>query len=77
MKSKHLLAIMTFSCVSGIIATFAAGAGTGTLQAAAGAVVIPFQKSISSIASCWRISRRAFAKSRKSWTKMRELKSNH
>lgn len=51
LKSKHLLAIMTFFCISGIIATFASGVVTQPLEEAAGTIVIPFQKSIAKIAS--------------------------
>ena len=49
LKSKHLLAIMTIFCVSCIVATFASGVTTVPLQEAAGMIIVPFEKSISSI----------------------------
>lgn len=49
LKSKHLLAIMTFFCGSSIIATFASGITTAPLQDTAGLLVVPFEKSISNI----------------------------
>lgn len=55
LKSKHLLAIMTLLCISAIIATFASGVSTASLQEAAGMVVIPFEKSINRI-GLWLVS---------------------
>jgi rod shape-determining protein MreC len=75
LKSRHLLAIMTFFCVSGIIATFAAGAGTSTLQAAAGAIVIPFQKSISGIASLLEDFQENFREKQELLDENKELKA--
>lgn len=49
LKSKHLLAIMTFFCISAIIATLASGITSAPLQEAAGLIVIPFENSIASI----------------------------
>lgn len=52
LKSRHLLAIMTFFCISAIVTTFASGVtgvSTAPLKDAAGLVVIPFEKGISSI----------------------------
>ena len=48
-KSKHLLAIMTFFCVSAIVATLASGVTSAPLQEAAGLIIVPFEKSIASI----------------------------
>lgn len=49
LKSKHLLAIMTFFCVSAIVATLASGVTSASLQEAAGLIIVPFEKSIASI----------------------------
>ncbi len=49
LKSKHLLTIMTFFCVSAIIATLASGITSAPLKDAAGMIVVPFEKSIASI----------------------------
>ena len=49
LKSKHLLAIMTFFCVSAIVATLASGATSAPLKEAAGLIIVPFEKSIASI----------------------------
>lgn len=49
LKSKHLLVIMTFFCVSTIITTFASGISTAPLQEIAGYVVVPFEKSITNV----------------------------
>lgn len=49
LKSKHLLAIMTFLCISAIVATLASGLTTAPFQEAAGMVIVPFEKSIASI----------------------------
>ena len=49
LKSKHLLVIMTFFCVSAIIATLASGITAAPFQEAAGTIIVPFEKSISSI----------------------------
>ena len=49
LKSKHLLAIMTFFCVSAIVATIASGVTSAPLQEAAGLIIVPFEKSIASI----------------------------
>ena len=49
LKSKHLLNIMTFFCVSAIIATLASGITSAPLKDAAGMIVVPFEKSIASI----------------------------
>lgn len=49
LKSKHLLAIMTFFCVSAIVATLASGVTSAPLQEAAGLIIVPFEKSIASI----------------------------
>lgn len=49
LKSKHLLVIMTFFCVSAIIATLASGITAAPFQEAAGMLIVPFEKSISSI----------------------------
>lgn len=75
LKSKHLLAIMTFFCISGIIATFAAGVATPTLQDAAGRVVIPFQKSISGIASVLDAVRQDFREKQDLQKENEELKA--
>lgn len=48
LKSKHLLVIMTFFCVSAIIATLASGITAAPFQEAAGMLIVPFEKSISS-----------------------------
>lgn len=49
LKSKHLLVIMTLFCISGIVTTFASGVTIEPLQSIAGFIVVPFEKSISSI----------------------------
>ena len=49
LKSKHLLAIMTFFCVSAIVATLASGVTSAPLQEAAGLIRVPFENSIASI----------------------------
>lgn len=49
LKSKHLLVIMTFFCVSAIIATLASGITAAPFQETAGMIIVPFEKSISSI----------------------------
>lgn len=49
LKSKHLLAIMTFFCVSAIVATLAFGVTSAPLKEAAGLIIVPFEKSIASI----------------------------
>lgn len=49
LKSKHLLAIMTFLCVSAIVATLASGVTSAPLKEAAGLIIVPFEKSIASI----------------------------
>lgn len=49
LKSKHLLAIMTFFCVSTIVATLASGVTSAPLKEAAGLIIVPFEKSIASI----------------------------
>ena len=49
LKSKHLLAIMTFFCVSAIVATLASGVTSAPLKEAAGLTIVPFEKSIASI----------------------------
>lgn len=49
LKCKHLLAIMTFFCVSAIVATLASGVTSAPLKEAAGLIIVPFEKSIASI----------------------------
>ena len=49
LKSKHLLVIMTLFCGSTIVATLASGITTVPFQEAAGAIVVPFEKSINTI----------------------------
>lgn len=49
LKSKHFLAIMTFFCVSAIVATLASGVTSAPLKEAAGLIIVPFEKSIASI----------------------------
>ena len=49
LKTKHLLAIMTFFCVSAIVATLASGVTSAPLKEAAGLIIVPFEKSIASI----------------------------
>lgn len=49
LKSKHLLAIMTFFCVSAIVATLASGVTSAPLKEAAGLIIVPFEKSIAFI----------------------------
>ena len=49
LKSKHLLAIMTFFCGSAIGATLASGVTSAPLKEAAGLIIVPFEKSIASI----------------------------
>ena len=52
LKSKHLLVIMTFFCGSAAVATLASGITTAPFQEAAGMIIVPFEKSMSSI-SAW------------------------
>ena len=49
LKSKHLLVIMTLFCGSTIVATLASGITAAPFQEAAGAIVVPFEKSITTI----------------------------
>ena len=49
LKSKHLLVIMTLFCGSTIVATLASGITAAPVQEAAGAIVVPFEKSINTI----------------------------
>ena len=49
LKSKHLLVIMTFFCGSAVVATLASGITSAPLQEAAGMIVVPFEKSITTI----------------------------
>ena len=49
LKSKHLLVIMTLFCGSTIVATLASGITAAPFQEAAGAIVVPFEKSINTI----------------------------
>ena len=49
LKSKHLLAIMTFFCISAIVATLASGITSAPLKEAAGLIIVPFENSIASI----------------------------
>lgn len=49
LKSKHLLAIMTFFCISAIITTLASGVTSAPLKEAAGMIIVPFEKSIAAI----------------------------
>ena len=49
LKSKHLLAIMTFFCISAIVATLASGITSAPLKEAAGMIIVPFENSIASI----------------------------
>lgn len=51
LKSKHLLAIMTFFCASCVVTTFASGITTAPLQEAAGLLIVPFENSINKISS--------------------------
>lgn len=49
LKSKHLLAIMTLFCVSAIVATLSSGITSAPLSEAAGMIVVPFEKSVTTI----------------------------
>lgn len=49
LKSKHLLAIMTFFCISAIIAALASGLTAAPFQEAAGLIIVPFEKSTAAI----------------------------
>ena len=49
LKSKHLLVIMTLFCGSTIVATLASGITAAPFQEAAGAIIVPFEKSITTI----------------------------
>lgn len=51
LKSKHLLVIMTFFCVSAVVSTLASGVTSEPLAEAAGMIVVPFEKSIDGIGS--------------------------
>lgn len=52
LKSKHLLVIMTFFCLSTITATFSSGITTAPLSGAAGYIVVPFENSVRKV-SAW------------------------
>lgn len=52
LKSRHLLVIMTFFCLSAITATFSSGISTAPLSDAAGILVVPFENSVRKI-SAW------------------------
>lgn len=60
LKSKHLLAIMTFFCISAIVASFSSGYGNVPFQDAAGMLVVPFEKSISQMGNWLGELRNAF-----------------
>ena len=49
LKSKHLLVIMTLFCGSTIVATLASGITAAPFQEAAGAIIVPFEKSITTM----------------------------
>lgn len=49
LKSKHILALMTFFCISLIVSAFFMGLSTNGLRETAGYVIIPFEKSINAI----------------------------
>ena len=49
MKSKHLLVLMTFLCISAILLTFAQVVSVSPLREAASRVIVPFQNGINQI----------------------------
>lgn len=63
-KSKHLLVIMTFFCGSAVVATLASGITSAPLQEAAGMIVVPFEKSITTIGLWLTDINKSFRKNR-------------
>lgn len=51
MKSKHLLVLMTFLCVSAILLTFTQVVSVSPLREAASRVIVPFQNGINQVGS--------------------------
>ena len=49
MKSKHLLVLMTFLCISAILLTFTQVVSVSPLREAASRVIVPFQNGINQI----------------------------
>lgn len=75
LKSKHLLAIMTFFCVSAIVATLASGITSAPLQEAAGLIVVPFEKSIAAIGQWMSDVRGSFQEKQELLQKNQELQT--
>lgn len=75
LKSKHLLAIMTFFCVSAIVATLASGITSAPLQEAAGLIVVPFEKSIAAIGQWMSDVRGSFQEKQELMQKNQELQT--
>lgn len=75
LKSKHLLAIMTFFCVSAIVATLASGITSAPLQEAAGLIVVPFEKSIAAIGLWMSDVRGSFQEKQELLQKNQELQT--
>lgn len=75
LKSKHLLAIMTFFCISAIVATLASGITTAPLQEAAGLVIVPFEKSINGIGRWLTAIRNSFRDKQELLDENEELKA--
>lgn len=75
LKSRHLLVIMTFFCLSAITATFASGVATAPLSDAAGYIVVPFENSVRKI-SAWLFDvRSGFREKRELLAENEELKA--
>ena len=51
MKSKHLLVLMTFLCISAILLTFTQVVSVSPLREAASRVIVPFQNGINQVGS--------------------------
>ncbi len=49
MKSKHLLVLMTFLCISAILLTFTQVVSVSPLREAASRVIVPFQNGINQV----------------------------
>lgn len=75
LKSKHLLVIMTLFCISCIAATFASGITSAPLQETAGAIIVPFEKSINKIGSFLLDARAAFRDKQEILAENEELKA--
>lgn len=56
-KNRHLLAIMTFFCISAIALTVTNVVSIKPLRNIAGMMIVPFQNGINDVGAGWPISR--------------------